>query len=532
MAINPETQYPGKINPSDASYPYGSARNVSSPGDGTGTPWEAALVNDLFGFLQKILTDGAVVPSGSPETILVSQYMEALRQLDDFVQIVSNGAGGFGIIVGDSTETVATIGIGSVILGGYVDANKNRMPGTRDLRAILAGYDNEITQGTGGDDGGLACVIVGSHHSEILADSTHATILGGSTHFIRKGDYGSVLGGLRNEIKDTARGGGAQVADPDNTFMAGGQDNLSFDSNNVNIGGVRNETGGDFAISVGGKDNISDGIFNTVSGGGDNEARLGTSGNGQKNTIAGGRTNIIDSVTNALSNTISGGENNKANGTHNSVGGGDGNEGGTVASNATYAAIPGGLDNKVSAGTAGAVGGGRLNEAAGDYSGVTHGRECKSTAIYSRAGGHQAEATLDGFDFLADGQFTALGDAQTAVGAQKVETADATPLSMGALVLPDDTTWMFQVNIVARRADVNGESAAYTITGCIKRDTGVGSTALVGAPTVTVIAEDTAAWDVAANANTGAGALSIDVTGEAAKTIRWASRVMLSQVSG
>lgn len=77
MAINPESQYPGKIAPSTAAYPYGQARNITVPGDGTGTPWEAALVNDLFGFQQALLSDTGIVPSGTPDSATVSQYMRA-----------------------------------------------------------------------------------------------------------------------------------------------------------------------------------------------------------------------------------------------------------------------------------------------------------------------------------------------------------------------------------------------------------------------------------------------------------------------
>lgn len=78
MAINPETQYPGKIAPSTPDYPYGAARNITVPGDGTGTPWESALVNDLFGWQQAILSEGGVVPSGTPEKATASQYLEAM----------------------------------------------------------------------------------------------------------------------------------------------------------------------------------------------------------------------------------------------------------------------------------------------------------------------------------------------------------------------------------------------------------------------------------------------------------------------
>lgn len=84
MAIIPENQYPGKITPSSADYPYGEARNISAPGDGTGTPWEAALVNDIFGFQQALLSEASVTPSGDPETATTSQYLQALRLLSSY----------------------------------------------------------------------------------------------------------------------------------------------------------------------------------------------------------------------------------------------------------------------------------------------------------------------------------------------------------------------------------------------------------------------------------------------------------------
>lgn len=81
MAINPETQYPGKVNPGDADYPYGSARNVTTPGDGTGYPWEAAGVKDWQGFFQALLVSASIAPSGNPDTALSSQYLSALQKL-------------------------------------------------------------------------------------------------------------------------------------------------------------------------------------------------------------------------------------------------------------------------------------------------------------------------------------------------------------------------------------------------------------------------------------------------------------------
>lgn len=85
MAIIPESQYPGKVAPASAQYPYGQAQNITDPGDGTGTPWEAALVNDIFGFQQALLSAASVAPSGNSETVGASQYFEALQRLGVFL---------------------------------------------------------------------------------------------------------------------------------------------------------------------------------------------------------------------------------------------------------------------------------------------------------------------------------------------------------------------------------------------------------------------------------------------------------------
>ena len=83
MAINPETRFVGKITPSSAAYPYGEARDITVPGDGTGTPLVADLVNDVFGFQQALLAAGGVTPSGTPDTATTSQYFQALNVAND-----------------------------------------------------------------------------------------------------------------------------------------------------------------------------------------------------------------------------------------------------------------------------------------------------------------------------------------------------------------------------------------------------------------------------------------------------------------
>lgn len=436
-----------------------------------------------------------------------------------------SGTEGFTVVSGEQSSTItANPGSGCVVIGGS-KGQPNSLIGYGWLRSIIGGYDSSIVGHSGGGTQGLACAILTSHHSTISGDSTHTILAGGSYLTCEGGDYNGAYGGTRNNVKISSGG-----ASPTHSFIFGGRDNDVYGPNGWIFGSLSSEVIGEFSSVRSGRNTKAHGNFVNVTGA-DNESRAGTLGNGQKNTISGGRYIIIDSPTSPVGNTVGGGEDIVVFGLYNNVGGGNGHRIGTMSAQATYASLGGGLDNTITAETAGTVGGGRGCESAGDYSGVTHGRECKATARYSRSGGYQADSTLDASDTMADGMFTAIGDAQTSVVPQKVETTDETQATMGSLVLPDNTTWMFQVNIVARRTDGN-ENGAYTITGCIKRDSGAASTALVGAPTVNIIAEDSSAWDVVASANVSSGALSINVTGETAKTIRWSSRVMLSQVSG
>lgn len=81
MAIIPENEFVGKINAADSNYDLGSARDIITKGDKTGTPWKARLINDIWGFLQKLLNNAGITPSGSPDTILASDYFDGLMSV-------------------------------------------------------------------------------------------------------------------------------------------------------------------------------------------------------------------------------------------------------------------------------------------------------------------------------------------------------------------------------------------------------------------------------------------------------------------
>lgn len=82
MALKPSQRYPGQIDTSDpVGYPHGKARNRVLPNDGTGTPWERDVVNDLFGLQQALLRYANITPSEVPDTARVSQYLAAIDSM-------------------------------------------------------------------------------------------------------------------------------------------------------------------------------------------------------------------------------------------------------------------------------------------------------------------------------------------------------------------------------------------------------------------------------------------------------------------
>ncbi len=80
MALNYGATYPGQMDIDAVNYPQGKPRNVVVLGDGTGTPWEKQLAQDLFGFLQACLKQGHSTISDVPDTAIASDYFDSLRK--------------------------------------------------------------------------------------------------------------------------------------------------------------------------------------------------------------------------------------------------------------------------------------------------------------------------------------------------------------------------------------------------------------------------------------------------------------------
>lgn len=229
--------------------------------------------------------------------------------------------------------------------------------------------------------------------------------------------------------------------------------------------------------------------------------------------------------------TVGGGYSNTANGGNATVGGGQGNIAGSL--NTT---VGGGQDNIANHLNA-TVGGGRGNTASGDYATVGGGSSNTASGYYATVGGgKEGVANKYGQSSQAAGKFAVAGDAQTSILVARKSTTNATPAELfldGAsarCTIATDTSWAFEITVIARRTDADNESAAYQFLGCIDRNGS--TTALVGSVAKTVIAEDTAAWDCNVTADDTNDALIITVTGEAGKTIYWVAKIELVEVTG
>jgi hypothetical protein len=173
-----------------------------------------------------------------------------------------------------------------------------------------------------------------------------------------------------------------------------------------------------------------------------------------------------------------------------------------------------------------ALGSGTLADIGADYS-VASGRYSKTRLL-----GQHAQATT---------KFLTVGDAQTSTLMMSRQTTSNSSLELtldggiGAsgnrLIIPEKTSCLFRIDILARRQDADDVTAAWDLSLCIDRNTGVASTNFCGAPFLQTIHRDDITWTVVPSADTSNGSLKILVTGAAATTINWVARVVMTEVS-
>jgi lysophospholipase L1-like esterase len=216
----------------------------------------------------------------------------------------------------------------------------------------------------------------------------------------------------------------------------------------------------------------------------------------------------------------------------------------------------GGGDNHQIGGVFNSIIGGRFNNATGYFCTLGgYGNFATGTygAVFGSAASDRGQVGVDAF---ASGSAANPGDSQAAKRVMRAATTDATVtrLTQDAAAagaantanLPDSSVYHARFSVVARQtagaAGTVGDTAMWEGIILLKRGVGVATTTFVNGKrdsSVTAAAAivagtafapalndaGAAAWRVTVNVDTTNGGLSLAVTGEASKTIRWVARI-------
>ena len=269
---------------------------------------------------------------------------------------------------------------------------------------------------------------------------------------------------------------------------------------------------------------------------------------------------------------VVGGGNNQATGSYSFIGGG-GNAGDSTRRNLAsgdWSTVCGGAANTASGGGSSILGGGYdssslvfyPNTASGSMATIVGGgqntsSDFASATIGSYAGTANARVSVVAGGYYGTsrsivGNFVMSASRQPVSGSSGVsqaallilgrQTTDATATVLTSdtsaasgtnqVILPNNSAYYFKVRVIAGVTGA-GNTKAWTLEGAIKRGSGVGTTAIVGTVTTTIVAADAGAatWTVTATADTTNGGLAITVTGQAATTIRWVAKAETAEMT-
>lgn len=245
---------------------------------------------------------------------------------------------------------------------------------------------------------------------------------------------------------------------------------------------------------------------------------------GDRNTASGN-----DSVAMGSLNTASGIE---------SVAMGDTN----TASSSGAVAI--GVINTASGGSAVAMGSGCVASGSNSFA-VGQSNTANATVSGVFAGSYGTTRSIQGNTVFAASNApiaSAAGAQQTARLVMGRQTTDATPTVLTSntsaagttnqVILANNSAYFFKGQVIANVTGA-GDTKGWVIEGVMKRGANAASTTLVGAVTVTSSYADAGAstWAVAVTADTTNGGIKVEVTGQAATTIRWVCSIDTTEVT-
>jgi hypothetical protein len=193
--------------------------------------------------------------------------------------------------------------------------------------------------------------------------------------------------------------------------------------------------------------------------------------------------------------------------------------------------VCGGNGNTASSGYATVVGG-DLNTANGFLSIVVGGRRGITRGITGFVALPASSVPIANANGVSQAGLLILGrqttDATATILTSNTAVADAT----NQLVLANNAASCVRGSVIANVTG-GGNTKAWTFEGAIKRGAAAANTSIVGTFSTNVIAADAGAstWTIALSADTTNGALQVQVTGQAATTIRWVCKLESTEVT-
>ena len=391
-----------------------------------------------------------------------------------------------------SAATQVASGSQSVLVGGQYNTSSGSLSFIGGGNANSAtGFYNFI--GGGYTNTGTSNSAVATQATSTITSGSTAVTLSGSNASIKVGQY----------ITGTPIASGTYVSAISGTSLTLSQNATS--STNATLSFYTPH-----GVVVAGGNNQATGSYSFIGGGGD----AGTAGNrnvasGDWSFVGGGFKNIATSTYDSVVGGF----------TNNAYGG--------------YSFIGGGQNHNASSSNSSVLGG-RNNTANQNYASIVGGLGAYSKSVCS-----VAQSGANYFSVIGDAQSAVyvLSIATTTTGATPLTTTQGSASTTNQVILPNNQAYAFRALITARNTST-GDAAMWEIKGGILRGSGVGTTALVGTPTVTLLGATTGAitagWgtvsNVSAVADTTNGGLQITGTGVASTTIHWLARVDTSEL--
>jgi len=252
-------------------------------------------------------------------------------------------------------------------------------------------------------------------------------------------------------------------------------------------------------------------------------------GGGNSHTASGNQSSVCGGNTctaGGPNSFIGGGVSNNASGTNSFIGGGS-----TSSASGNQSFVLGGVSSNASSLNS-AVIGGAINTANAEVATVMGGYYGTTRSIVGNTVAPASASPIVSNAGVTQSALLVIGVATTDATATRLRSDTNAATTTNQVILPNNSAYVFQGTCIAN-VTAGSTTSGWEFQGVIKRGANAASTTLVAAVTPTVIAQDVAAaaWVLAITADTTNGGIAVTVTGAAATTIRWVSRIETTEVT-